>query len=160
VLQPTGAAVTAAVTFVGPILYTTSLATSPASTTHTQAAYPTPSSASCGSWTLSENVCCPSYCSNDNRSESCSTSGTCDCVTVPAAMCKSGTMYPEVHLVTNDEDWHYSVRPLSIFYRSDPKYPSKLTEIDCEKIRDQHISALHQAEPVALVFTASAHKEV
>ncbi|ORY08918.1 Non-catalytic module family expansin [Clohesyomyces aquaticus] len=90
----------------GPVAYTTTIPVS--TTSHAQSPYPTPTGSGngCGSWQMTEGVCCPSYSKNDNRSESCSGSG--DCITPPAAMCKSGNMYPEVHSVSTDEKWHYS----------------------------------------------------
>lgn len=92
----------------GPTAYTTTLAVS--TTSHAQSPYPTPTGtgSGCGSWQLTEGVCCPLYDNTNNKSESCSGSGG-NCVTPPAAMCKSGTMYPEVHSVGKDEPWHYSV---------------------------------------------------
>lgn len=76
---------------------------------HSQSDYPSVGSDTCGSWTLVDNVCCPSYCSNVDTSESCSLSCTGSCVTPPSADCKSGTMFDEVHHVSDDEVWHYSV---------------------------------------------------
>ncbi|KAH6682523.1 expansin module family protein [Halenospora varia] len=107
---PTGteSGVGAAPTFSGPLIYTTSLPTAVTTRVHTQAAYPSPSNGACGSWSLTDNVCCPTYCANDNRSESCSTSSSCTCTSPPSAMCKSGAMYPEVHSVTKSEPWHFS----------------------------------------------------
>jgi hypothetical protein len=75
---------------------------------HSQSPYPSIAASSCGAWTLVDNVCCPSYCATDDTSESCTCS---DCTTPPSADCKSGTMYPEVHSVSTNETWHYSVRP-------------------------------------------------
>lgn len=103
-----GSASSVTATFSGATDYTTHLATPTTTSTHTQAAYPAATAGSCGSWTLVENVCCPSYCGSDDTSESCSTAANCNCTTPPAAMCKSGAMYPEVHSVSNNEAWHYS----------------------------------------------------
>lgn len=77
---------------------------------HSQSPYPSIAASSCGAWTLVDNVCCPSYCATDDTSESCTCS---DCTTPPSADCKSGTMYPEVHTVSTNETWHYSVRRLN-----------------------------------------------
>jgi hypothetical protein len=77
---------------------------------HSQSPYPSIAASSCGSWTLVDNVCCPSYCATDDTSESCTCSS---CTTPPSADCKSGTMYPEVHTVSTNETWHYSVRLLN-----------------------------------------------
>ncbi|KAL6826662.1 Non-catalytic module family expansin [Trichoderma camerunense] len=73
---------------------------------HSQSPYPSIAASTCGSWTLVDNVCCPSYCATDDTSEFCT--GGCTCATPPSADCKSGTMYPEVHHVTSNETWHYS----------------------------------------------------
>jgi hypothetical protein len=102
---------TAAASFSGATVYTTtsSLLTGSATAKKTQAAYPAATSGACGSWTLVENVCCPSYCGNDDTSSSCSGLASCNCTTPPADMCKSGTMYPEKLSVSPHEDWHYSV---------------------------------------------------
>ncbi len=102
---------TAAASWSGATVYTTtsSLLTGSATAKNTQAAYPAATSGACGSWTLVENVCCPSYCGNDDTSSSCSGLASCNCTTPPAEMCKSGTMYPEKLSVSPDEAWHYSV---------------------------------------------------
>lgn len=76
---------------------------------HSQSPYPSIAASSCGSWTLVDNVCCPSYCATDDTSESCTCS---NCTTPPSADCKSGAMYPEVLTVSTNETWHYSVRQL------------------------------------------------
>ncbi|KAF2269510.1 putative swollenin [Lojkania enalia] len=91
----------------GPTAYTMTVPVS--TTSHAQSPYPTPTgpNSGCGSWQMTEGVCCPLYDKNDNRSESCSSSES-NCVTPPAAVCKSGTMYPEVHSVSSNEPWHYS----------------------------------------------------
>ncbi|KAF2690313.1 hypothetical protein K458DRAFT_474563 [Lentithecium fluviatile CBS 122367] len=88
-------------------VYTTTMLVS--TTSHAQSAYPEPTgtNSGCGSWQLTEGVCCPLYDKSNNKSESCSGNGA-NCVTPPAAMCKSGTMYPEVHSIGKDEAWHYS----------------------------------------------------
>lgn len=103
---------TSAATLTGATIYTTT-STFVSNATHSQSAYPAATSGACGSWTLVDNVCCPSYCGSVNTSESCSITGLtaaqCDCTTPPSADCKSGTMYPEVHAVGPSEAWHYSV---------------------------------------------------
>lgn len=148
VSSSTGSASLAAATFSGATDYTTHLATTTATSTHTQAAYPAATAGSCGAWTLVENVCCPSYCGSDNTSESCSTAANCNCTTPPAAMCKSGTMYPEVHSVSSSEAWHYSVSGL-------PQKSGLLTHF-CSV---RHISASRAAVLVASVSTVCARKE-
>ncbi len=75
-----------------------------------QAPYPPVDAASCGSWALTENVCCARYCVNDNRSEGCGSCGgdtSPQCVTVNEKACKSGE-WPEVHSVSDSEPWHFS----------------------------------------------------
>jgi hypothetical protein len=65
---------------------------------------------SCGAWALTEGVCCAQYCSNDNMSESCDKCGgpgSAQCQVVNAKACTSG-QWPEVHQVSDSEDWHYS----------------------------------------------------
>jgi hypothetical protein len=75
-----------------------------------QAPYPPVDASSCGSWALTDNVCCARYCADDSRSEGC---GGCGgdasplCVTVNAKACKSGE-WPEVHSVSDAEPWHFS----------------------------------------------------
>ncbi len=64
----------------------------------------------CGSWALTEGVCCAQYCSTDNLSEdckSCGGPGSAECTVVNAKACTSGE-WPEVHAVGDDEPWHYS----------------------------------------------------
>lgn len=96
----------------GATIYTTT-STFVSNATHSQSAYPAATSGACGSWTLVDNVCCPSYCASVNTSESCAVTGLtaaqCNCITPPSADCKSGSMYPEVHAVGANEAWHYSV---------------------------------------------------
>ncbi|MGD9212459.1 MAG: hypothetical protein PVI90_16880, partial [Desulfobacteraceae bacterium] len=43
--------------------------------TRTQEPYPDVDESTCGSWVLNDNVCCPEYCSDDDRSENCSACG-------------------------------------------------------------------------------------
>jgi hypothetical protein len=77
---------------------------------HTQAARPALSSDACGNWTATEGVCCAQYCSNDNTSESCDKcggKGAAQCQVVNAKACTSG-QWPEVHQVSDNEDFHYS----------------------------------------------------
>jgi len=64
------------------------------------------------SWTLVDNVCCPTYCSDVLTSEDCNyPNATCgSCISPPAADCMSGTMYNETLSVNQNEDWHYSIR--------------------------------------------------
>jgi hypothetical protein len=76
----------------------------------TQAARPAASPDSCGKWALTEGVCCAQYCKNDDESESCDKcggAGAAECQVVNAKACTSG-QWPEVHDVTDQEDWHYS----------------------------------------------------
>lgn len=84
---------------------------------HAQSPYPVPTvTDSCGSWTLIENVCCPTYCEDVLTSEDCTsyTAAECGaCISPPAADCMSGTMYNETLSVNSDEAWHYSVRQTS-----------------------------------------------
>jgi hypothetical protein len=79
--------------------------------THTQAPRPPGDPASCGtSWALTEGVCCAQYCSNDDKSESCSGCGgpgSAQCQVVNHKGCESG-QWPEVHAVGDSEPWHYS----------------------------------------------------
>jgi hypothetical protein len=75
-----------------------------------QASYPPAAASTCGSWSLTENVCCARYCRNDPRSESCAGcggDGSPECVTVNAKACSSGE-WPEVHAVGASEPWHFS----------------------------------------------------
>jgi len=59
-------------------------------------------------WALTNGVCCAQYCSDDDKSENCKNcQGTDKCVTVNSKACTSGE-WPEVHCVTDHEDWHYS----------------------------------------------------
>jgi len=59
-------------------------------------------------WALTNGVCCAQYCSDDDKSENCKNcQGTDKCVTVNSKACTSGE-WPEVHCVTDNEDWHYS----------------------------------------------------
>ncbi|KAI8813360.1 Non-catalytic module family expansin [Cladochytrium replicatum] len=69
--------------------------------THTQAPYPSVSASNCGSWTLVDNVCCPSYCKNDLTSENCLSCGSANC-------CASGNMFPEGISLTDNVGWHFS----------------------------------------------------
>ena len=76
----------------------------------TQAPRPDAKPDSCGAWALTNGVCCAQYCKNDNKSESCDKcggAGSAQCEVVNAKACTSG-QWPEVHAVTEDEDWHYS----------------------------------------------------
>jgi hypothetical protein len=87
--------------------YTTSILSS--TTSHTQAAYPTPTANPCGDWVLVDNVCCPLYCSNQNESSSCDSTCTGTCVSPPGEDCMSGDIYPPIYEVTTNEPYHYSV---------------------------------------------------
>jgi hypothetical protein len=74
------------------------------------AARPAGDPASCGSWALTDGVCCAQYCRNDNTSESCAACGgpgSAECQVVNSKACTSG-QWPEVHSVGSDEPWHYS----------------------------------------------------
>ncbi len=78
--------------------------------TRTQAPRPDAAPDSCGHWALTEGVCCAQYCTDDDRSESCDRcggSGSDKCQVVNAKACTSG-QWPEVHTVSDNEDWHYS----------------------------------------------------
>ncbi len=75
-----------------------------------QAARPAVGGDACGAWAATEGVCCAQYCSNDNTSESCDKCGgpgSAQCQVVNAKACTSG-QWPEVHSVSDNEDWHYS----------------------------------------------------
>lgn len=75
-----------------------------------QAPRPDASPDSCGAWALTEGVCCAQYCSDDSKSESCDKCGgpgSAKCQVVNAKACTSG-QWPEVHTVSDNEDWHYS----------------------------------------------------
>jgi hypothetical protein len=75
-----------------------------------QAPRPDAGAVSCGAWALTEGVCCAQYCSDDDKSESCDKCGgpgSAKCQVVNAKACTSG-QWPEVHQVTDSEDWHYS----------------------------------------------------
>lgn len=75
-----------------------------------QASYPPADPSDCGAWRLVDNVCCAQYCSDDDRSESCSECGGNDsemCVAVDAKACKSGK-WPEIHAIGEEEPWHHS----------------------------------------------------
>ena len=97
------------ITYTGPPVFTTTT-TIVSNASHAQAPYPSPTGDTCGGWTLIDGVCCPQYCTNDNRSSGCSDDPNCNCGSPPSSMCKSGTMYGEDTSVTPDEPWHYSVR--------------------------------------------------
>ena len=76
----------------------------------TQAPRPDAGADSCGAWAMTNGVCCAQYCGNDNKSESCDKCGgpgSAQCEVVNAKACTSG-QWPEVHSVTDNEDWHYS----------------------------------------------------
>jgi hypothetical protein len=76
----------------------------------TQGPRPDASPDSCGAWAMTEGVCCAQYCTDDNKSESCDKCGgpgAAKCEVVNAKACTSG-QWPEVHSVTDNEDWHYS----------------------------------------------------
>jgi Expansin C-terminal domain len=65
---------------------------------------------SCGAWALTDGVCCAQYCSNDDKSEDCSSCGgpgSPQCTVVNSRACTSGR-WPEVHCVSDNEPWHYS----------------------------------------------------
>ena len=65
---------------------------------------------SCGAWALTDGVCCAQYCSNDDKSEDCSSCGgpgSPQCTVVNSKACTSGR-WPEVHCVSDNEPWHYS----------------------------------------------------
>jgi len=71
---------------------------------------PDASAAACGAWALTDGVCCAQYCSNDDKSEDCSSCGgpgSAQCTVVNSKACTSG-QWPEVHCVSDDEPWHYS----------------------------------------------------
>jgi hypothetical protein len=75
-----------------------------------QAPRPQGDAGSCGAWAMTEGVCCAQYCSDDDKSESCDKCGgpgSAKCQVVHAKACTSG-QWPEVHEVTENEDWHYS----------------------------------------------------
>ena len=75
-----------------------------------QAPRPDASADSCGAWAMTNGVCCAQYCSDDDKSESCDKCGgpgAAKCQVVNAKACTSG-QWPEVHQVTDSEDWHYS----------------------------------------------------
>jgi len=77
---------------------------------HPQATRPAVSNDACGNWTATEGVCCAQYCSDDNTSESCDKcggKGAAQCQVVNAKACTSG-QWPEVHQVSESQDWHYS----------------------------------------------------
>lgn len=72
--------------------------------------HPEASPAACGAWALTDGVCCAQYCSTDNTSESCDKcggAGSAQCTVVNSKACVSG-QWPEVHAVSDNEDWHYS----------------------------------------------------
>jgi Expansin C-terminal domain len=76
----------------------------------TQGPRPDASADSCGAWAMTNGVCCAQYCSNDDKSESCDKCGgpgSALCQVVNAKACTSG-QWPEVHSVSDNEDWHYS----------------------------------------------------
>ena len=65
---------------------------------------------SCGAWALTDGVCCAQYCSNDNKSEDCSSCGgpgSPQCTVVNSRACSSGR-WPEVHCISDNEPVHYS----------------------------------------------------
>jgi chitodextrinase len=72
--------------------------------------YPTADPATCGTWALTDNVCCAQYCDNDPKSENCDKcggAGSAHCVVVDSKACVSGK-WPEVHSLSTSESWHYS----------------------------------------------------
>ncbi|MBN1611214.1 MAG: hypothetical protein JW940_31570, partial [Polyangiaceae bacterium] len=74
------------------------------------APYPEADPAACGSWALTDNVCCAQYCADDESSQSCENCGgpgAAGCTVVSSKACVSGK-WPEVHAVSDDEPWHYS----------------------------------------------------
>jgi hypothetical protein len=74
------------------------------------APYPEADPAACGSWALTDNVCCAQYCADDESSQSCEGCGgpgAAGCTIVNSKACVSGK-WPEVHAVSDDEPWHYS----------------------------------------------------
>ena len=74
------------------------------------AARPAGDPASCGSWALTEGVCCAQYCTNDDKSESCTACGgpgSAQCEVVNSKGCESG-QWPETRSVGDSEPWHYS----------------------------------------------------
>jgi hypothetical protein len=74
------------------------------------APYPEADPAACGSWALTDNVCCAQYCADDETSQSCDNCGgpgAEGCTVVNSKACASGK-WPEVHAVSDDEPWHYS----------------------------------------------------
>lgn len=78
--------------------------------TRTQAPYPPAKASDCGGWALVDNVCCAQYCSNDNKSEDCSSCGGVgseQCTAVSSKACISG-QWPQVESVGDNEPWHYS----------------------------------------------------
>ena len=66
-----------------------------------------PSPCTSSKWALTDGVCCPQYCSNDDKSEDCSKCGSAQCTLVNSKACGSGE-WPEVHCVSDNEPWHYS----------------------------------------------------
>ena len=71
---------------------------------------PDASAAACGAWALTGGVCCAQYCSNDDKSEDCSSCGgpgSAECIVVNSKACSSG-QWPEVRCVSDNEPWHYS----------------------------------------------------
>ncbi len=77
---------------------------------HEQGTRPDADPSACGSWALTDGVCCAQYCSNDDTSESCDKCGgpgSPQCEVVNAKGCTSGK-WPEVHAVSANEPWHYS----------------------------------------------------
>ncbi|KAF2251774.1 hypothetical protein BU26DRAFT_451698 [Trematosphaeria pertusa] len=78
-----------------------------AAAAHTQAAYPS-GAGGCSGQAMADGACCPVYCSTDLRSERCTSDCTGSCITPDPGMCKSGTIWGEVHSVAEEESWHYS----------------------------------------------------
>ena len=72
--------------------------------------YPTADPTTCGTWALTNNVCCAQYCDNDLKSENCDKcggAGSAHCVVVDSKACVSGK-WPEVHSIPASPTWHYS----------------------------------------------------
>ena len=98
-----GAAVDAPVACIGPTV-------SEDPTLRNPAPRPDAAASSCGAWALTDGVCCAQYCSNDDKSEDCSSCGgpgSPQCTVVNSRACTSGR-WPEVHCVSDNEPWHYS----------------------------------------------------
>ena len=78
-----------------------------------QSPYPDPANQNCGSWAMTENVCCACHCDNIESTEGCGQCGGQEsehCVVDDAKSCKSGTMdnIRAGDFAPIPDKWHFS----------------------------------------------------